>query len=93
MPPAADPAAPVPHVSVPAELLAALRLAVAEVVGQAKPLLIDQSDVPAFLGVSRSCWFRWRAEGIAPKPVAVSGGGVKFRRADLERFVEKLKTA
>lgn len=91
--PADSSAAVVPHVPADvAELLAEVRAALAQVTAP-RPLLIDQTDVPTFLGVGRTTWFRWRAEGIAPKPVSAPGAGVKFKRTELEEFVAKLKTA
>ncbi len=54
-------------------------------------LLIKQEDAPEFLGVSRAAFFRLKAEPSFPRPVAVKGAGVLYRRADLLKWSERLK--
>lgn len=54
-------------------------------------LLLDQRGAWQLLGVSRSAFFRLKSAGLLPKPVRVEGVGVRYRRADLERWTEKLK--
>jgi predicted DNA-binding transcriptional regulator AlpA len=55
------------------------------------PLLLDQERAWQFLGVSRSRWYRLRSMGELPRPVRVPGGGVFWRRADLERYVARMR--
>jgi predicted DNA-binding transcriptional regulator AlpA len=56
-----------------------------------RPLLISQTDAPEFLGMSRSMFFRLKAEGYF-RPVSLPGNPM-YRRKDLEQWVEKLKFA
>ena len=54
------------------------------------PMLIDQEAVPGFLNISRPTFFRYKAGGKFPKPVSLDGSN-KYRIADLEAWVMKLK--
>ncbi len=73
-----------------ARLLAELPAKVAE--AARLPALIAQEDVPGYVGVSRPVMFRLIAAGKFPKAVD-AGGGRKFRRADLDKWVAALKPA
>lgn len=73
-----------------ARLLADLPAKVAEAV--CRPALIAQEDVPGYVGISRPTMFRLIAAGKFPKAVD-AGGGKKFRRADLDKWVAGLKPA
>jgi predicted DNA-binding transcriptional regulator AlpA len=56
------------------------------------PLLLTQQQAWMFLGVSRSAWFRLRGAGRLPRPVAPDGA-LLWRRADLDRWAERLRPA
>lgn len=72
-------------------LLAELPAKVAE--AARLPALIAQEDVPGYVGISRPVMFRLLAANKFPKPVAITGGGKKYRRSDLDKWVAGLKTA
>lgn len=75
-----------------AELLAAVRAAIAEELAAASvPQLLDGVQARKYVGLSRSGWFRALSAGRLPKPVFVEGSGERFRRVDLDKFVERLK--
>ena len=57
----------------------------------AKPLLLNQGEAMAYLGLPRSSWFRLRAAGKLPDPVDVPGGALYWRTADLDRWTSRLK--
>jgi predicted DNA-binding transcriptional regulator AlpA len=57
------------------------------------PLLLRQPAAWRFLGLSRTAFFRFKALGMIPRPVSLPGCDPLYRRADLEKFVERLKSA
>jgi predicted DNA-binding transcriptional regulator AlpA len=57
------------------------------------PLLVRQKQAIAYVGVSRAGWFRLRAGGKLPEPASVPGSGLVWRRADLDRWVQRLGPA
>lgn len=60
------------------------------------PKLIPQHRVygpTGYTGVSRVGWFRAKAAGATPKPVSLPGGGIYYRRADLDKWVDRLQSA
>ena len=59
----------------------------------AAPLLLTTRQAWQHLGVSRAAFFRLRSADLIPAPVHVPGSGLRYRRADLERWAEKLKPA
>ncbi len=63
----------------------------AGVQGRPAPLLLTTAEAIQFTGVSRAGFFRLRSADKLPKPVAVEGIGVRYRRADLEKWAERLK--
>jgi predicted DNA-binding transcriptional regulator AlpA len=71
--------------------------AAAKVLTQAVvPLLLDQAGAIAYLGVSRSAWYRLRAaDKKLPRPVSLPGAGTGplWRRADLEKYTASLRVA
>jgi predicted DNA-binding transcriptional regulator AlpA len=76
----------------PSNPVAADRRDVASPATDPLPLLLSQPKAIAFLGTSRSGWFRLRASDKRfPRPVDVPGCGLMWRRADLEKFVEHLR--
>lgn len=52
----------------------------------AAPLLVSRFDAAALAGVAIATWDRLVAAGKTPAPVRV-GGCVRFRRADVERWI------
>jgi predicted DNA-binding transcriptional regulator AlpA len=50
--------------------------------------LMSGPQVYAEVGVSRWTWARWVASGKAPAPVANLPGQPKWRRVDVERFID-----
>jgi len=87
----ADNSAPAEGLHVPADLLAAVRQAVAEVVGQPKPKLTRQPWL--YVGLPKSTWYRLASEGKTPKAVSLEGTGKHYRTEELDRWVERLRTA
>lgn len=71
------------------ELVKAIAEAVAEEVRL--PALLRQEDVPGYLGVSRSAFFRLKGATGFPREVRVEGAGVHYRRADLDAWVGRLR--
>ena len=57
------------------------------------PALIAQEAVPGYVGISRPVMFRLISEGKFPKSVVINGGGKKYRRTDLDKWVAALKPA
>jgi excisionase family DNA binding protein len=57
-----------------------------------KPLLIDAREAARFVGVTSNTIRRWCAEGL-PFARAGKGGKKMFIRADLRKWVERLKEA
>lgn len=55
------------------------------------PLLLEPRAAWTFLGVSKSAFYRLVAAGDLPAAVNVPGAGPRWRRADLERWAERLK--
>lgn len=53
-------------------------------------LLLNGHQAAQFLNLSRSTFDRMVASGKVPKSVKVPGIGRRWKRTDLERFVEKL---
>lgn len=70
-------------------ILAAVKEAVASV--SAVPQLLDGVQARRYVGLSKSAWFRAKSAGLLPRAVFVEGAGDRYRRADLDKFVERLK--
>jgi predicted DNA-binding transcriptional regulator AlpA len=60
--------------------------------GAALPLLLRQRAAWTYLGLSRACWYRAKAGSDFPKAVDVAGVP-HWRRSDLDRWAERLKSA
>ena len=71
------------------EDFARLVAAIAEMVSV--PLLLDGVQARKYLGLSKSGWHRAKSAGLLPDAVHVEGSGDRFRRADLDALVERLK--
>lgn len=74
------------------DLIAAVVAAVRESVGPL-PQLFDQPGAMKYVGLARSTWFRLRSMGEIPEPVSVPGTGPRWRRADLDAWLARLKPA
>jgi predicted DNA-binding transcriptional regulator AlpA len=55
------------------------------------PLLLNGVKAARYLGLSRSGWFRAKAVVGFPKPVRVLGNGDRWRKADLDEWVAKMR--
>lgn len=77
---------------VPDALVAAVVAAIREHLGPL-PQLFDQADAMRYVGLPRSTWFRLRSADELPAPVSVPGSGPRWRRADLDTWLKKLKPA
>ncbi len=53
-----------------------------------QPALLTRDDAARYLGVSYKTLERWAAEGRGPKITRI-GGRPKYRRADLDEYLEK----
>ena len=47
------------------------------------------SSIPKRVGVSKSTWWRWVAEGKAPQPRRLSRGVTVWKESEVMGFVEK----
>ena len=73
-------------------LVDAIKAAVAEAIGATVPQLLDQTAAMRYVGLSKSGWFRAKSAGLLPNPVYIDGSGEKWKRRDLDAWVERLKT-
>lgn len=71
-------------------LVDAIAAAVAERVRL--PVLLSQEEAWAHLGISRAAFFRLKGTTGFPREVNVEGSGVRYRRADLDTWADRLKT-
>ncbi|WP_075738633.1 helix-turn-helix transcriptional regulator [Actinoalloteichus sp. GBA129-24] len=55
--------------------------------------LLTLSEVLAELQVGRSTFNRWMQLGDAPTSIRLPGGQLRFRRKDVERWLEARSTA
>ncbi|HYE18866.1 MAG TPA: helix-turn-helix domain-containing protein [Tepidisphaeraceae bacterium] len=55
------------------------------------PALLRDREAAAFLSISRASLWQRSSSGDLPAPVTVAGRCVRWRRADLERFVLALR--
>ncbi len=74
-----------------AELLEAVKAAIAE--ASVAPALFDAAAARKYCGLSRSGFFRALSAGAFPKPVHIEGSGDRWRKVDLDRWIERLKPA
>jgi excisionase family DNA binding protein len=51
------------------------------------------SELCAELGISKSTFYDWRAARKAPRCIKLPNGGLRVRRADLERWLESREDA
>lgn len=60
------------------------------------PEMIVQSQVygrTGYTGIPRANWFRSKAAGKTPKAIRLPGGGIYYRRADLDKWIAGLKAS
>jgi predicted DNA-binding transcriptional regulator AlpA len=74
-----------------AALVAAVKEAVSEALGQPSPQTLTQPDAMKYVGLSRSSWFRAKAAGELPGPILIEGSGERWRKKDLDTWLERLK--
>ncbi len=56
--------------------------------------LLCTKDVLALLGdVPRSTFYRWRQLGIGPRSIKLPNGEIRFRLADVERWLSEHEDA
>lgn len=56
------------------------------------PLLLTQPQACRYVGLPKSEWYRMKAAGELPDPVFIATSRrPRYRRADLDRWVKKLK--
>ncbi len=84
---------PVPELgsSALAALVTAVKDAVAEAISKPLPLTFNQPDAIAYVGISRSAWFRLKSAGLLPPSIRLEGCAECWRRADLNKFIEQQK--
>ena len=87
----ANPAAVVPHAPVTVELLAALRLAMADVVAAPQPELLDLAAVMHLTAQSKSSVYRGIAAGEFPASVRTPSGP-RWKRKSVLDWVARLKS-
>lgn len=75
-----------------------LKLAVAELRGLRKAIasskaeLLRRSQAAALLDISVASFARYVASGRLPAGVRVGGGAIRWRRSDLMKAIEKMKS-
>lgn len=74
-----------------AALVDAVAQAVADRLAAPAAQTFDQPGAIAYSGLPRSTWFRLRSAGKLPAPVEVEGTGPRWRRSDLDKWLERLK--
>jgi predicted DNA-binding transcriptional regulator AlpA len=52
--------------------------------------LLTSKQVQNILSISKTTLHRWRNDGIFPHPVNLGGNCVRYRRKDIEKFIEGL---
>lgn len=50
--------------------------------------LLTVEQVATALCVSKNTVFRWRIAGKLPLAIKLTGGSLRFKQADIERFIE-----
>lgn len=56
-----------------------------------KERLIALADFLDLMGIARSTYNDWHAKGRAPRRVKLPNGQIKFRPAELKRWLESLE--
>jgi predicted DNA-binding transcriptional regulator AlpA len=56
-----------------------------------RPALLNQVDALAYVGLPRSSWYRAKSAGSLPAPVFIEGVGSRWRKRDLDTWIERLK--
>jgi predicted DNA-binding transcriptional regulator AlpA len=53
-----------------------------------EPLLVSIDDVAQLTGLGVATLYRYRAAGKLPAPIRLSAGAVRWRRSDIELWIE-----
>lgn len=64
-----------------------------EISPSALPPALKLADVLAELGMSRAAFYRMRARGQAPKCIRLPNGQLRFRRADIDKWLTEHEEA
>ncbi len=72
-------------------LVDAITAAVAERLDKPMPQTFDQTEAREYVGLSRSGWFRAKSAGLVPKPIFIEGNGERWRRRDLDAWIQRMK--
>jgi predicted DNA-binding transcriptional regulator AlpA len=78
----------------PADILTEVRDLLRDLRAQANrpaPQTFGQNDAIAYVGLPESTWFRLRSAGEIPEPVEVPGSGPRWRKRDLDKYLDSLK--
>lgn len=51
--------------------------------------LLTLQQVAGWLGVSKATLYAWRYQGDGPPGYRLHGGGVRYRRADVEQWLDE----
>ncbi|MHC5183303.1 MAG: helix-turn-helix transcriptional regulator [Planctomycetota bacterium] len=51
-------------------------------------ILLSANDVAFITGTSRRTVFRWKATGLMPPCIKVGQGAIRWRRIDIEQWIE-----
>jgi len=74
-----------------AAIVETLKAAIAEAVGTPVPQLLDQTAAMGYAGLKRSGWFRLKSAGLLPKPVHLEGSGERWKKKDLDAWIERMR--
>jgi predicted DNA-binding transcriptional regulator AlpA len=73
-------------------LVDAVAQAVSERLSQPHPQLLDGVAARRYLGMSKSGWHRAKSAGLLPAAVFIEGSGSRWRKRDLDSWLERLKS-
>jgi predicted DNA-binding transcriptional regulator AlpA len=60
---------------------------------QPVPALLNGVQAARYVGLSKTGWHRAKSVVGFPKPVRVSGSGLRWRKADLDEWVAEMRPA
>ncbi len=69
---------------------AVVRAVVAQIAAPV-PQLLDQVQARRYCGLSKSGWFRAKSADLLPKSVFIEGSGERWKRRDLDAWIERQK--
>ena len=56
------------------------------------PALLDAVAARRYCGLSKSGWHRAKSAGLLPKSVYVEGSGDRWRKRDLDHWIERMRS-